>query len=121
MKLLLNTLYVTLQGAWLHQEGDTVAVSVEKETKLRVPIRTLNGIVCFGQVTCSSFLLGLCAEHGVGVSYLTQHGQFLARVGGAVSGNVLLRRQQYRVADEEKGPPTLHVQPCWARFPVPEQ
>ena len=102
MKPLLNTLYVTLQGSWLNQEGDTVSVSVEKETKLRVPIRTLTGIVCFGQVTCSSFLLGKCAEHGVGVSYLTQHGKFLARVGGPITGNVLLRRQQYRMADDEK-------------------
>lgn len=100
MRHLLNTLYVTTQGSYLAQEGETVLVRVEKETRLRVPIHTLGGIVCFGQVSCSPFLLGLCGERGVAVSFLTEHGRFLARVAGAVSGNVLLRRTQYRRADD---------------------
>ncbi len=99
MKPLLNTLYVTTQGAWLAQDGETVAVRVDQETKLRVPVRTLNGIVCFGQVSCSPFLMGLCAEHGISISFLTENGRFLARVYGPVSGNVLLRRSQYRLTD----------------------
>jgi CRISPR-associated protein Cas1 len=101
MKKLLNTLYVTTQGAYLAREGETVLVRVEKETKLHLPIHTLTGIVCFGQVSCSPFLLGLCAERGVGVSFFTEYGRFMARVQGPVSGNVLLRRQQYRWADDE--------------------
>jgi CRISP-associated protein Cas1 len=100
MKKLLNTLYVTTQGAYLSREGETVQVRVEKKTLLQVPIHTLAGIVCFGQVSCSPFLLGLCAERGVGVSFLTEYGRFLARVQGPVSGNVLLRREQYRWADD---------------------
>jgi len=101
MKKLLNTLYVTTQGAYLAREGETVRVRVEKETRLQVPILTLSGIVCFGQVSCSPFLLGLCAERGVGVSFFTEYGRFMARMQGPVSGNVLLRRQQYRWADDE--------------------
>jgi CRISP-associated protein Cas1 len=101
MKKLLNTLYVTTQGAYLAREGETVLVRVEKETKLHLPIHTLSGIVCFGQISCSPFLLGLCAERGVGVSFLTEYGRFMARVQGPVSGNVLLRREQYRWADDE--------------------
>jgi len=100
MKKLLNTLYVTTQKAYLNKEGETVVVSVERVTKLQVPIHTLAGIVCFGQVTCSPFLMGFCAERGVGLSFLTEHGRFLARVQGPVSGNVLLRREQYRRADD---------------------
>ena len=100
MKKLLNTLYVATQGAYLSREGETVLVRVEKETRLQVPIHTLSGIVCFGQVSCSPFLLGLCAERGVGVSFLTEYGRFLARIQGPVSGNVLLRREQYRWADD---------------------
>ncbi len=99
MKALLNTLYVTIQGAWLAQDGETVAIRVEQETKLRVPIRTLTGIVCFGQVSCSPFLMGLCAQHGVSISFLTENGRFLAGVHGPTSGNVLLRRRQYRLTD----------------------
>jgi len=102
MKQLLNTLYVTTQGAYLAQDGEAVAVRMEHETKLRVPIHTLDSIVCFGNVSCSPFLMGLCGENGVVLAFLTEHGRFLARVEGPVSGNVLLRREQYRWADREE-------------------
>ncbi len=101
MRRMLNTLYVTTQGAYLARQGETVLVRLEGETKLRVPIHTLEGIVCFGQVSASPFLLGLCAERGVAVSFMSERGRFLARVQGPVSGNVLLRRAQYRLADQE--------------------
>ena len=100
MRKLLNTLHVMTQGAYLHRDGETVAVKVEHELKLRVPVHTLEGLVCWGQVSCSPPVLGLCCERGVGISFLTEQGRFLARVTGPVSGNVLLRRQQYRMADD---------------------
>ena len=100
MKRLLNTLFVTTQGAYLAREGETVLVRVERETKLRVPIHTLGGIVCFGQVSCSPALMGLCGEKDVLISFMSHRGRFLARVQGPVSGNVLLRREQYRRADD---------------------
>jgi CRISPR-associated protein Cas1 len=99
MKQLLNTLYVTTQGAYLAKDGEAVAVRVEQETKMRVPIHTLGSIISFGQVSCSPFLMGLCGENNVALAFLTENGRFLARVQGPVSGNVLLRRQQYRWAD----------------------
>jgi len=100
MKQLLNTLFVTTQGSYLSKEGDTVLVHQEQEVKLRVPIHNLGSIVCFGNVLCSPFLLGLCGERNVTLSFLTENGRFLARVHGPVSGNVLLRREQYRRADD---------------------
>jgi CRISPR-associated protein Cas1 len=100
MKQLLNTLFVTTQGSYLCQKGDTVLVRVENEDKLRVPIHTLGSIICFGQVSCSPFLMGLCGENNVTMSFLTENGRFLARVHGPVHGNVLLRREQYRQADD---------------------
>ncbi|WP_419805091.1 type I-C CRISPR-associated endonuclease Cas1c [Terriglobus sp.] len=99
MRKLLNTLHVMTQGAYLHRDGETVSVKVGQEQKLRVPVHTLEGLVCWGNVMCSPFVLSLCCEHGVGVSLLTEQGRFLARVQGAVSGNVLLRRQQFRLCD----------------------
>jgi CRISPR-associated protein Cas1 len=99
MRQFLNSLYVTTQGAYLHCDGQSVDVRVEKESKLRIPIQTLSSIVCFGQVSCSPFLMALCADHGVKLAFLTENGKFLARVEGPVSGNVLLRRRQYRNAD----------------------
>lgn len=101
MKRLLNTLYVTSPGTYLSRKGESVLVRVENETKLCVPIHTLDGIICFGQVMCSPPLLGLCAEQQVTVSFLSDYGRFYARVQGPVSGNILLRREQYRKADKE--------------------
>lgn len=100
MKQLLNTLYVTTQGAYLSKEGDTVLIKVEGERRLQVPIHTLSGIVCFGQVSASPFLMGLCGSQDVSLSFLTENGRFLARVQGVTSGNVLLRREQFRRADD---------------------
>ncbi|MCD6393629.1 MAG: type I-C CRISPR-associated endonuclease Cas1 [Planctomycetes bacterium] len=100
MKQLLNTLFVTTQGAYLSKHGDTVEVRHEQETKLRVPIHNLGSIVCFGNVTCSPFLMGLCGQRNVTLSFLTENGRFLARVHGPVSGNVLLRKQQYRLSED---------------------
>lgn len=100
MKKHLNTLFVTTQGAYLAKDGETVAVRIEGETALRVPLHTLQSIVCFGKVGCSPFLMGFCGERSVGLSFLSENGRFLARVQGPVSGNVLLRREQYRRADD---------------------
>jgi len=102
MKKLLNTLFVTTQGAYLSKEGETVVVKIDGEVCLTVPVHTIGGIVCFGQVSCSPYLMGFCAENGVAISFLTENGGFLAKVQGTVSGNVLLRREQYRRADDLK-------------------
>lgn len=102
MKKYLNTLFVTTQGAYLAKEGETVAVKVDGKVRLQLPIHTLAGIVCFGQVSCSPFLMGFCAERDVAISFLTEYGRFLAKVQGPVSGNVLLRREQYRWADNQE-------------------
>lgn len=99
MRRLLNTLYVTTQGAWVSKDGANVVVSVDGSERGRVPVHTLGSIVCFGRVSISPPLLGACSESGVCVAYLSEHGRFLARVEGPVSGNVLLRREQYRRTD----------------------
>jgi len=99
MKKHLNTLFVTTQGAYLAKEGETIVVKVNQEVRLRIPVHTIGGIVCFGNVSCSPFLMGFCGASGVGISFLTEYGRLLARVQGPVSGNVLLRREQYRKAD----------------------
>src|SRR5437763_14915085 len=99
MKHHLNTLFVTTQKSYLAKEGEAVLVRVEKQTKLRVPIHTLGGIVCFGHVGISPALMGLCGEKGVSITLLTLSGNFRARIDGFTSGNVLLRREQYRRAD----------------------
>lgn len=100
MKRHLNTLYVTTQGSYLSKDGETVLIRLGDDQKLRIPVHNLESIVCFGNVLCSPFLLGLCGDRGVHVSFLTESGRFMARVEGPVSGNVFLRREQYHRAQD---------------------
>ena len=100
MRKLLNILYVTVPDAYLSRDGDNVVVKVQGVEKARFPIHNLEGIVCFSYVGTSPALMSLCCDKGVPIAYLSEHGRFLARVTGRVSGNVLLRRQQYRMADD---------------------
>lgn len=100
MRKLLNVLYVTSPDVYLSRDGENVVVRSGEEERFRVPVHILESIVCFNYVGASPALMGLCAEKGVALSFLTEYGEFLARVTGPVSGNVLLRRQQYRMADD---------------------
>jgi len=96
MKKLLNTIYVTTQGAYLRKEGETIVVEKEHKVLFRLPIHNIESVVMFGDVVSSPYVLGFCAEKGVAVSMLTESGRFMARVTGAVSGNVHLRLAQHQ-------------------------
>jgi CRISP-associated protein Cas1 len=95
----LNTLYATTDGAWLRKEGANIVMEVDNEERARLPVHMLESLVCIGRIAVSPQLLGFCAEQGISICYLTPNGKFLARVEGPVSGNVLLRREQYRRSD----------------------
>lgn len=87
--------------AYLACEGENVLVRIESETKFRVPIHNIEGIVCFGFAGASPGLMHLCCERGVALSFLTEYGKFMGRVTGKVSGNIFVRRNQYRWADDD--------------------
>jgi CRISPR-associated protein Cas1 len=99
MEVLLNTLYVVTQGATLRRDHLTVQVIVDKRPRLVVPIHHLESVAVFGNVYASPGLMRLCAEHGVAISFLTASGRLMCRVDAPSSGNVLLRRTQFRWAD----------------------
>lgn len=107
MKRHLNTLYVLTQGAYVAKENDTLVVKVDDEIRIRLPALTLQGLVCFGQVSVSPWAMAFCSERGVGVTFLSENGRFLARVVGPTTGNVLLRREQYRRADDPEAAITV--------------
>lgn len=101
MRKHLNTLFITQEGAWLGKDGEAVIVRHEQETKIRVPLHNLDGIVALGwDISCSAPLMAACAEKGVTLSFCTPFGKFQAAVRGFTSGNVLLRREQYRRAED---------------------
>lgn len=103
MKLLRNTLYVTLEGAWVHKDGEAVTIHKDHSKVSQFPIHKIGEIVCFGfGIGVSPQLAEYCAKESVTISYLDGRGKFLARMQGPVQGNVLLRRSQYRYADDEE-------------------
>ena len=95
MRPLRNVIYIQTQNSWLHKDNENLVLKVGDETKARVPIHKLQGLVCFGQVTVSPYLMAHCAENGITITFLNMFGKYLARVEGPVSGNVLLRRTQH--------------------------
>lgn len=108
---LLNTLYITTGGSYLHLDNDTVRIEVERETRLRVPLHHLGGIVCFGDVLISPALIAICSDKGIAITLLDRNGRFRARIEGPVSGNVLLRRAQF-LAVEDPGATLTIARQC---------
>lgn len=102
MKKLLNTLFVTSEDVYLSLDGDNVLINREKQVMSRYPLHNLQNIVSFSYAGASPALMGACAERGIGLAFCTPRGKFLARACGKSNGNVLLRREQYRVADDPR-------------------
>lgn len=99
MKKLLNTLYITTEGTALKKDGENLVAEIDGNERARVPLHMLASVVVFGSILLSPALIGACAGHGITLSLLDRAGRFQARIEGPVSGNVLLRRAQYRVAE----------------------
>lgn len=101
MKKLLNSLYINLQETYVHKERETIVVKLKGEKLGQFPSINIANILCFGNVSVSPFLMGYFAEQGIGLTFYTEYGRFLARVQGKTAGNVLLRRKQFRWADND--------------------
>lgn len=102
MKHLLNTLYVTSVDRYLSLDGENVVVQEGKSEVGRVPLHNLDGIITFGYTGASPALMGACAKRDVALIFMSGNGRFLARVSGEVRGNVILRKEQYRISDDRE-------------------
>lgn len=100
MRQLLNTLFVTSEDIYLTLDGENVVANREKVVAARYPLHTLSAIITFSYSGASPALMGACAQRGISLSFCSPRGKFLARVTGESNGNVLLRRTQYRIADD---------------------
>ena len=100
MRHLLNTLFVTSEDIYLSLDGENIVANRDKQEVARYPLHTLSGIVSFSYPGASPALMGACVRREVSLAFCTPRGRFLARVTGESSGNVLLRRTQYRAADD---------------------
>jgi CRISP-associated protein Cas1 len=101
MKKIGNILYVTTPEAYLSLDGENVVIKRDQEVSTRLPLHNLENIVCFNYLGASPALMGACAERNVGLCFLTPNGRFQARVSGKVKGNVLLRKKQYAISEQE--------------------
>lgn len=107
MRKLLNTLYVTTPEAYLSKDGMNVVISVKQQELFRIPVINIESIVTFGYMGASPGLMKLCTDHGVSLTFLSPNGRFISRVQGQTKGNVLLRKAQYQLADNEQW--SLHI------------
>jgi len=103
VKKLLNTIYVTTEGAALRKDGENIVAEVEGEERARVPLHMLASVVAFGPILISPALIAACAGAGIAIALLDRNGRFQARIEGPVTGNVLLRRAQYRASERPEG------------------
>ncbi len=102
MRKLRNTLYVTTPDKYLSLDGENIVLYAKDNTTARVPLHNIEDIVVFGGRGASPALMNKCTEDNIGLTFMSHSGKFLARAEGAVSGNVYLRREQFRIADDEK-------------------
>lgn len=102
MKRLLNTLYVTLEEAYLSLDGENIVILKDKQEFGRIPLHNIERIMTFGYLGVSPALMGKCVERGIELVFMTPYGKFLARVEGNVDGNVLLRKEQFRISEDKK-------------------
>ena len=109
MRKLQNTLYITTQGSYLHKERETLVVEQERKKVAQLPVHSIGHIFCFGNVLVSPFLMGFCGENNVNLAFFTENGRYLGRLQGRQSGNVLLRRAQYRVSEHNPVPIARHI------------
>ena len=101
MRKLLNTLYVTTPESYLSKDGENVVVSVKQQEVFRISVLNIESIVTFGYMGASPGLMKLCADRGIGLTFLSPQGRFISRIQGQVRGNVLLRKAQYALAEDE--------------------
>ena len=100
MKKLLNTLFVTLPDVVVNLENENVCVKKDGEVLLRVPLLNLEGLVLFNYFGATHQLMGECAKRNITVSFLSEHGRFIGSFYGGSKGNVLLRKEQFRISDD---------------------
>lgn len=102
MRRLLNTLYVMQEDSYLSLKNDNVVIHYSDDKKQPIPLLGLEEIICFSYKGASPELIGRCVDQQIGLTFLTPNGRFLARPAGRSNGNVLLRKEQYRISDSEE-------------------
>jgi CRISPR-associated protein Cas1 len=107
MRKLLNSLYILDETAWLTLDGENIVCKCENKEKFRMPFSNIEDIYCFSYLGCSPALMGKCMDYGIGISFFSPNGKFLARVNGKTKGNIFLRKAQF---EKFASPPIIMAQ-----------
>lgn len=107
MKKLLNTLYLTQPDYYVHKERETIVISANNAKVAQFPALSIQSILCFGRIPMSPELMAYCTDNGISIAFYTEYGRFQARIQGRTTGNILLRREQFRLADDPERALTL--------------
>ena len=100
MRKLLNTLFVTTPDCYLSLDGNNIVILKEKETLFRIPVTNLENIICFNYLGASPKLMNYCTDNNILISFISTSGRYLAGIHGKIKGNVLLRKKQYLMSED---------------------
>src|SRR5690554_3711363 len=112
MRKLRNTLYITKEDLYMYREGDTLVLEQFGEKVMQIPILNLEGVVIFSNAVVTPQVLELCSKNNVHVSYISYTGKFLVKIQNSMSGNVALRRNQFRIAEDAEASLKLAKNVC---------
>lgn len=102
MRKLLNTLFVTTPDAYLSLDGNNAVLLQDNEVKFRIPVNNLEGVICFNYLGASPKFMQYCTDRNINISFISPHGRYMAGINGKIKGNVLLRKKQYFMSENEE-------------------
>lgn len=92
-------MYINNPECFLSLENENVLVKIDDKNLLKVPLINLESIITCGYKGASVWLMSVCAEKGITLSFMTENGKYLGTFVGESKGNILLRKEQYRISD----------------------
>ncbi len=95
-----TTVYINHQGSLVRTRGDRLVVTDGDESLLRLSLRRVRQVVCYGRVGFTTAFLHRAVERGIEVVLLTEQGTLGGRLTAPSTSDPSARRAQYRAADD---------------------
>lgn len=102
MRKLLNVLYLTQDDFYISKEGESIVIEKDHKKVTQLPLHNFEGIVILGNSTITPNLIKACSEKKINISFIGNTYDFEVRIQPRISGNVILRKMQYRISDSEE-------------------
>jgi len=96
----LRPLYLNTQGLVVGKTGETLLVKDGSRVVQEVRLREINQVNLFGNIQMSTQAVQSLCEQEIPLVFHSQHGYFHGMLQGTGLKNILLRREQFRMADQ---------------------